>query len=250
MDLVGIIFGLFVWFLFLACPILLFFAIYLILRYRFKVENRIWNAIITLIIFSVIFLAFLWMFTPLDNPPIWIIVVCVFVYPIFPSLLFLAIYLILILNYTPRIRSSIWRGIIAFVISSAVTLPLVGIISTLYRDIAGGILIISYLFSLFAFPCLLFLAIYPILCYILKVRNRILNAVVTLVISFAIFLSMLWILGSMAAVHLLFFPWTDCQAYLLCRLVQGGEHLAIVIAALVMIIPQVIERVRKITKKS
>ena len=111
---------------------------------------------------------------------------------------------------------------------------------------------------------MLFSTIFLILKYIFKVRDRILNAVITLVISLAIIFLLLGILSFIGVFNDFFvYPWTDCMSFsncppdyvcssllpLICRLIQLGEYTLIAITALVVIIPYLYPKIEGLIKK-
>jgi hypothetical protein len=137
---------------------------------------------------------------------------------------------------------------------------------------------ISLLMSfILVLPLILFLVISLILKYVFRTRNRILNAVITLIISLAIASSLLWILSEFGVVGPvgLIFPWSnlDTVCYsghgmdyspdpdgasivslklscLICRIIQLEEYILIIIAALVIIVPPVMRKIKEVMKKS
>lgn len=118
---------------------------------------------------------------------------------------------------------------------------------------------------------ILFSIIFLILKYIFKVRNRNVNAIITLIISLVITSSILFLLATVfwggiffESLRYFVFPWTDCMSFsncppgyvcatitpLICRIIQLWEYELIAIAALVIIIPPIIQKIKKPTKKS
>ena len=141
------------------------------------------------------------------------------------------------------------------------------------------ILVIDILGSLMAFliwsipVVILFSIIFLILKHIFKVRNRNVNAIITLVISLAIIFLLAWILSGFGLLRddIFIFPWTDCMQFasvgcietycppdggpceavcydsltpLICRIIQMWEHALIVITALIIIAPYLYHKVK------
>ena len=139
---------------------------------------------------------------------------------------------------------------------------------------------VSYRFFSYP-PTILYFLIYSltyiILRYVFKVRNRILNAVITLILSLVIASSLLWILSEFGMVGpaVFIFPWSDgdkicysgqgmgcspdtdeaCMVSsrigcLIFKIIQLWEYALIIIAASVIIVPPVMQKIKEVMKKS
>lgn len=119
-----------------------------------------------------------------------------------------------------------------------------------------------------------FSAIFLILRYIFKVKNRVLNAIIPLVIYFMIIYFVTWLFATGPGPDISFWPWTNCDhdvrcsylddlennedipaikarlACLICKTSVLSGQILIAIAASVIVIPPAIQKIKKVMKKS